>query len=178
MTHLQVRRTLIVLLSGGLDDTTTIGALGAVGVNPVDLVGPDGTTTRRALGRKAPPLDGSFSPGDAPFSWESTQESVHLLAQFLRLIVVAFPVKDGHHPGHQAADLAWTPGLDEELKGLQAVIISPINVIQLEIATGCFQVQISSLVQHSLSFRFLGLLLKDGRGLDRVSPFNTPAGSA
>jgi hypothetical protein len=53
-------------------------------------------------------------------------------------------VKNGHHPGHQAADLGRAPGLDEELKGLQAVIISPINVIQLEIATGCFQVQVSS----------------------------------
>jgi hypothetical protein len=146
-------------LSGGLDDTAAIGALGAVGVNPVDLVGPDGTATRRALGGKAPPLDGLFSPRDGPFSWDSTQEGVHLLAQFLRLIVIAFPVKDGHHPGHQAADLARAPGLNKKLKSLQAMIVSSINFIQSEIATGCFQVQVSSLVQHSLLLCCLGFLL-------------------
>jgi hypothetical protein len=84
-------------------------------------------------------------------------------------------MKDGHHLGHQAADLARTSSLDEELKGLQAMIVSPINVIQLEIATGCFQVQVSSLVQHSLFLRHLGFLLEGGRGLGWVSPFNAPA---
>jgi hypothetical protein len=86
-------------------------------------------------------------------------------------------VKNGHHPGHQAADLAQTPGPDEELKGLQAVIVSPINVIQLEIATSCFQVQVSGLVQHSLLLRCLGFLLEDGCGLGWVSLFNASAGS-
>jgi hypothetical protein len=87
-------------------------------------------------------------------------------------------VKDGHHPGHQAADFARAIGSDEEAKGLQAVLVSPINVIQLEIAAGCFQVQVSSLVQHSLPFRFPGFLLEGGRGLGRVSLFDASAGSA
>jgi hypothetical protein len=87
-------------------------------------------------------------------------------------------VKNGYHPGHQAADLARAPSLDEELKSLQAMIVSPINVIQLEIATGCFQVQVSSLVPHSLLLRCLGLLLEGGRGLGRVSLFHAPVGSA
>lgn len=64
-------------VSSGLDNATAIGALGTVGVNPIDLVGPDVVATRKAPGGKTPPLDGSFSPGDGPFSWQSAQKGAY-----------------------------------------------------------------------------------------------------
>lgn len=57
--------------SDGLDDTAAVGTFSTAGINPMDLVGPDGTATRRAPGGKAPSLDSSFSPKDRPFSWKS-----------------------------------------------------------------------------------------------------------